>query len=77
MLHLGYFMSSLKPFILVQKQARNPYCAQVHQLKRLHQSETLIMRMEVTSLAALLKKSPLNFQFTECQPIFARTSIQF
>ena len=77
MLDLSYFMSSSKPIILVQKQAREPYCARVHQLKRLHQSKTLIMRMEVTSLAALLKKSPLNFQFTECRPIFARASIQF
>lgn len=77
MLDLGCFMYFLKPIILLQKPARDPYCALVHQLKRLHQSKTLIIRMEVTSLAALLKNSPLNFQFTECQPIFARTSIQF
>lgn len=71
LLDLGYFMSSLKPIILLQKRAGDPYCASVHQLKRLHQSNTLIIRMEVTSLAALLKNSPLNFQFTECQPVFS------
>ncbi len=77
MLDLGYFMSFLKYMILLQKQGMGPYSALVHQLKRLHQSKTLIIRMEVTSLAALLNNSPLNLQFTECQPIFARTSIQF
>lgn len=40
-------------------------------LKRLHQTKTLVVRMEVTSLAALLNNSPLNFQFTECQSIFS------
>lgn len=70
-------MSSLKPIILLPRQARDPYCAPVNQFKRLHQSKALIIRMEVTSLAALLKNSPLNFQFTECMPIIARISIRF
>lgn len=56
MLDVGYFMSSSKPIILLQKQARDPYCAPVHQLKRLHQSITLIIRMEVTSFGSFVKE---------------------
>lgn len=46
-------------------------------VKKLHHSKTVITRMEVTSSTALLNNSPLNFQFTECQAAFGRTSIQF
>ncbi len=68
-------MFSLKHIILLQKHVRDPYYAPVHQLKRLHHNKALITRMEVTCLTALLNNSPLNFQFTECQPLFGRTSI--